>query len=59
MCVYEREGRFAVVTIDRPERRNAIDGARADALLDAWTRFEESDAAVGILGWNEGPPART
>lgn len=51
---YDREGPVAVVTVDRPERRNAIDRATADALLDAWTRFEEGDAAVGVLTGSEG-----
>ncbi|MEF8843678.1 MAG: crotonase/enoyl-CoA hydratase family protein [Haloarculaceae archaeon] len=46
---YERRGPVAVVTIDRPERRNAVDHAAAEALLDAWTRFEEGDAVVGVL----------
>ena len=51
---YDREGPVAVVTVDRPDRRNAIDRATADALLDAWTRFEEGDAAVGVLTGSEG-----
>jgi enoyl-CoA hydratase len=47
---YERRGPVAVVTIDRPECRNAIDAATADALGDAWARFDEDDeAAVGVL----------
>ena len=36
---YERRGSAALVTIDRPERHNAIDGETAAALLDAFTRF--------------------
>jgi enoyl-CoA hydratase len=51
---YDREGPVAVVTVDRPDRRNAIDRATADALLDAWTRFEEGDATVGVLTGSEG-----
>ena len=51
---YERRGPVAVVTIDRPERRNAVDRATAEGLLDAWTRFEEGDAAVGVLTGAEG-----
>jgi enoyl-CoA hydratase len=40
----------AVITIDRPAVRNAIDLATADALLEAWHRFDDDDrAAVGIL----------
>jgi len=43
------EGRVAIVTIERPERRNAVDLATARALCDAFKRFdadEGSDVAV-------------
>ena len=33
---YEAEGPVAVVTIDRPEARNAVDRPTADALVDAF-----------------------
>ena len=33
---YERRGAAAVLTIDRPERRNAVDPATADQLLEAY-----------------------
>jgi len=47
---YERAGRAAVITIDRPERRNAVDLATADALAEAWARFEaDPEVRVGIL----------
>jgi enoyl-CoA hydratase/carnithine racemase len=47
---YERIGAAAVVTIDRPERRNAVDGPTADALRDAYDRFEaDDDARVMVL----------
>ncbi len=46
---YEREGPVAVVMIDRPGARNAVDDATARGLRDAWRRFEEDDAAVGVL----------
>jgi enoyl-CoA hydratase len=42
---YERSGAAAVVTIDRQERRNAVDGATADRLADAHRRFEDDDGA--------------
>jgi hypothetical protein len=32
----EQRGRLAIVTIDRPERRNAVDLATARALYDAF-----------------------
>ena len=51
---YERDGPVAVVTVDRPERRNAIDYETSQALLDAFTRVEETDAAVAVLTGSEG-----
>jgi enoyl-CoA hydratase len=47
---YERHGPAAVVTIDRQERRNAVDGPTAEKLGEAYERFEsEDDARVMIL----------
>jgi len=47
---YQRDGDVVVITIRRPERKNAIDGATARALGDCWRRFEEDDdALVGVL----------
>src|SRR4051794_9902592 len=47
---YERSGSAALVTIDRPERRNAVDGPTAEGLLDSFERFEaDEDARVMIL----------
>ena len=47
---YVRDGDVVVITIDRPERKNAIDRATAIALGEAWRRFDaDDDALVGIL----------
>ena len=47
---YDRRGPIAVVTVDRPDRRNAVDDATAEKLGDAWDRFDEdADALVGVL----------
>jgi enoyl-CoA hydratase len=47
---YERVGAAAVLTIDRPDRRNAVDGPTADALADGYVQFEaDDDARVLIL----------
>ncbi len=44
------EGSVRVVTISRPERRNAVDSAAAAALLDAFVGFDEDPgAAVAVL----------
>lgn len=41
---------MAVVTIDRPERRNAVDAATAAALVDAFERFDrDPELAVAVL----------
>ena len=43
-------GGIAVVTIDRPDARNAVDGPTAKALADAFRRFEADDGlAVAVL----------
>jgi enoyl-CoA hydratase len=46
---YERRGAAAVVTIDRQERRNAIDGATAGLLGEAYERFEADDEARVLI----------
>ncbi len=55
---YERQGQqgeVAVVTIDRPKVRNCVDGPTAEALAEAFRRFEaEDDAAVAVLTGAEG-----
>jgi enoyl-CoA hydratase len=42
---YERRGAAALITIDRPHRRNAVDGPTAAALYEAYLRFEEDEEA--------------
>ena len=42
---YERLGAAAVLTIDRPERRNAVDGPTARRCTTASARFEADDEA--------------
>jgi enoyl-CoA hydratase len=49
MVNYERVGAAAVVTIDRPERRNAVDGPTAAALLEAYERFAADDTALVMV----------
>src|ERR671925_329399 len=46
---YERSGPAAVMTIDRPERRNAIDGPTADLLGEGYERFEADDEARVLI----------
>ena len=44
---YERDGAVAVITLERPDRRNAIDRATGDELLAAFERLD-ADAAVDV-----------
>src|SRR4051795_4399018 len=47
---YERVGAAAVLTIDRPERRNAVDGPTAEKLAEGYRAFEaDDDARVLVL----------
>jgi enoyl-CoA hydratase len=57
MVRYERVGSASLVTIDRPERRNAIDGATAAALAAALDRFEADDGAHVLVLTGTGPEA--
>lgn len=44
------EGAVCIITIDRPEVRNAVDGPTAAALADAFRAFDaDPELAVGIL----------
>jgi enoyl-CoA hydratase len=46
----DRDGAVVVVTIDRPDVRNAVDGPTAAALASAFRSFDEDDtASVAIL----------
>ncbi|WP_431046595.1 crotonase/enoyl-CoA hydratase family protein [Streptomyces sp. P1-3] len=50
----ERQGPVTTVVLARPEVRNAVDGATAAALADAFRAFEaDADARVAVL-WGEG-----
>lgn len=47
---YDAAGRIVVITIDRPEQRNAVDAAVTQGLRAAMDRFEsDAEAWVGIL----------
>jgi enoyl-CoA hydratase len=47
---FEIEGPLAIVTIDRPDGRNAVDRPTAEALAEAFRHFEREDGlAVAVL----------
>jgi enoyl-CoA hydratase len=47
--VYERRGSAAVLTINRPERRNAVDGPTAEALKRGYDEFVSDDSARVLI----------
>lgn len=48
--LYETRGQVAVVTLNRPEKRNVVNLAMRDGVLAAWRRFEaDPSARVAIL----------
>jgi enoyl-CoA hydratase len=54
---YERVGAAAVLAIDRPERRNAVDPETASLLLDGFRSFERDDEARALVLTGQGPEA--
>ena len=55
---YETDGPVAVVTINRPHARNAVNPATARALAEAFRRFDaEAALSVAILAGAEGTSA--
>ncbi len=50
----ERDGPVYTVLLSRPDRRNAVDGATAAALADAFREFEVDDAALVAVLHGEG-----
>jgi enoyl-CoA hydratase len=54
---FERVGAAAVLTIDRQERRNAVDGPTADRLEEAFHAFEADDGARVLVVTGAGDVA--
>jgi len=50
----ERDGPVATVILDQPEVRNAVDGATAQALADAFRAFDADDEARVAVLWGAG-----
>lgn len=47
---FERDGRIGIVTVERPERRNAVDGPTARELYDAFKAFDADEGLdVAVL----------
>ena len=57
--VVEHDGTVTVVTIVRPERRNAVDSVCADRLREAFEAFDRDDArSVAVLTGATGTSRR-
>jgi enoyl-CoA hydratase len=54
---YERAGAAGVLTIDRPERRNAVDGPTAEALKAGYEQFVADDGARVLVVTGAGGEA--
>jgi enoyl-CoA hydratase/carnithine racemase len=53
LVTYELRDHIATITLNRPESRNAINGALREELNAAWNRFrDDEDAWVGVLTAN-------
>ena len=51
----EREGNVTIVSLNRPEKRNAVDGPMAKALLQAFAAFEANpEQRVAVLHGEHG-----
>jgi enoyl-CoA hydratase len=49
-CTWERDGAVLIVTMDRPEARNALSSAMLVGLFDAWTEIDANpDIRCGVL----------
>jgi len=47
--ISERDGPVAIITINRPQARNAVDPATAEALYDAFCDVEKDDAVLATV----------
>lgn len=50
----ESRGAVTTIVIDRPEKRNAVDGPTAEALAEAFRSFESDDKARVAVLWGAG-----
>ena len=51
---HARDARVVTVVLDRPERRNAVDRAIADALREAFERFDADETLSVAVLWGAG-----
>jgi enoyl-CoA hydratase len=53
--LYEQDGPIVMITINRPEVRNAVDGETARLLHEAWVRFRDDATALVAILSGAGP----
>ena len=46
---YEAKGRVAVITLNRPDKLNALNRELGEDLLACWRRFVAADERVAVL----------
>ncbi|SEB81800.1 enoyl-CoA hydratase/isomerase family protein [Rhodococcus koreensis] len=51
---YESVDNIAIITINRPGKKNAVNSVAAVGLEDAWLRFDRSEDRVAVLTGSEG-----
>ncbi len=47
--LYERKENIAYITLNRPERKNALSRDLVDELADTWVKFRNDDTGVAVL----------
>ena len=55
--LFERHGPVTLITINRPERMNAIGPVTSRELIDAWNRFADDDEQLVAVLTGAGPDA--
>lgn len=52
--LFERDGKVCTIVLNRPEARNAVDGATAKKLAQKFQEFEEDDEIHSAVLWGKG-----